>query len=169
MARISQRSIPLILIGLAVALLAVRIGVSVAKREPAGPSGPVGQSKPSAHVDLVRWVTPEEGMRLAQQTGKPILFDFTADWCQPCHMLDAEVFRNAAIAKAINERYIAIRVVDRKREDGRNTPGVDALQQRYAVRGYPTVVFADAALAERGRMEGFGGRDEFERVMERSR
>ena len=155
MERTSQRYIPVVLIGIAVALLAIRIGVSVAKRSAA-----------PAAAGLVRWVTPEEGLRLARETGKPILYDFTADWCQPCHMLDAEVFRNAALAKLINERFIAVRVVDRQQEEGRNSPGVEALQQRYGVRGFPTVVFADGTGAERARMEGFRGRAEFERIMD---
>ena len=155
MERTSQRYVPIVLIGLAVALLAIRIGVMVAKRS----------AKPVTS-DLVQWVTPEEGARLARETGKPILFDFTAEWCQPCHMLDAEVFRNAAIAKLINERFVPVRVVDRKQEEGRNAPAVETLQERYGVRGFPTVVFADAGGAERGRMEGFRGRDEFVRVMD---
>lgn len=156
MARTSQRAIPLILVGLAVALLAVRIGVTLAKR-----SAPAG--------DMIRWTTPEEGLRLAAETGKPVLLDFTAEWCAPCHILDAEVFRNPAIARLVNERYVAIRVVDRQQEEGRNRPAVEALQRRYGVRGFPTVVFADARGGERGRMEGFRGREEFERVMERAR
>lgn len=152
MVRTSQRSLPLLLIGVALALLAARILVPLAKNEPPATSA-------------VRWLSVEEGLRLAESSNKPVLFDFTADWCQPCHMLDAEVFRNPDVAREINERFIAIRVVDRNREEGRNSPDVQALQQRFAVRGFPTVVFADRT-GERARMEGFRGREEFERVME---
>lgn len=153
MARTDQRAIPIALILIALGLVAARAIVALAQREaPAGATG-------------VQWLTPEEGLRLASTSGKPVLFDFTADWCQPCHILDAEVFRNPAIARTINERFIAIRVVDRRREEGRNAPEVDELQQRFGVRGFPTVVFADRG-GERARMEGFRGRDELERVME---
>ena len=153
MVRTSQRSVPIALFILAVALLGARIIVqTTTKRDP-------------AKDDLVRWTSLREGVQRAAQTGKPILLDFTADWCQPCHMLDEEVFRNPAIAREINERFIAIRVVDRKREEGRNPPDVAGLQQRFRVRGFPTVIFAVGG-GERGRMEGFRGADEFERVME---
>ena len=153
MARTDQRAIPIALFVIAAVLVAARVIVPLFEREAPKSS------------DAVQWLTPDEGLRLASASDKPILFDFTADWCQPCHMLDAEVFRNPAIAKSINERFIPIRVVDRKQEEGRNAPEVDQLQQRFGVRGFPTVVFADRS-GERGRMEGFRERDEFERVME---
>jgi thiol:disulfide interchange protein len=156
MARTSQRHIPLLLFVLAIALVAGRVAMAFVK------------PKPEA-TGLVRWVTPEEGVRLARQSGKPLLLDFTADWCQPCHVLDAEVFRNAELAAEINARFVPVRVVDRQQEEGSNRPDVEALQRRYGVRGFPTVVFASEDLTERARMEGFRGRDEFRRLMESAR
>lgn len=155
MARTDQRSLPVALFLIALALVAARIVVPLMKKDP--PAGAKGSG--------IRWLTPAEGMRAAQASGKPVLFDFTAEWCQPCHMLEAEVFRNPAIARTINERFVPIRVTDRRQEEGRNSPEVDELQQRFGVRGFPTVVIADAG-GERARMEGFRGRAEFERMME---
>lgn len=156
MVRTSQRAIPVALFAIALALLAGRIVHQTLKRD----------APAKGKDDLVQWVGPEEGVRLARMTNRPILFDFTADWCQPCHVLDAEVFRNPELARDINARFVAVRVVDRQQEEGKNRPEVAALQQRYSVRGFPTVVFADDAGRERARMEGFRGRAEFERLME---
>jgi thiol:disulfide interchange protein len=153
MARTDQRAIPIALFIIALVLVAARIAVPLMKRD-----------APRAG-DAVQWLALDEGLRLASTSDKPVLLDFTADWCAPCHILDAQVFRNPDIARKINERFIAIRVTDRRREEGRNAPEVDELQQRYAVRGFPTVVFADRT-GERARMEGFRGREEFERLME---
>lgn len=158
MGRTDQRSFPITLMAVAAVLLVAR--VACAPRETRSEaSGP----------QLVKWHRPAEGLRLAKESGKLVMYDFTAEWCRPCHMLEAEVFRNRDVAEQINERFIAIRVTDRLREEGKNTPEVAALNARYNVRGFPTVVFADANGTERARMEGFGGRDHFVRIMERAR
>lgn len=157
MARTDQRALPVALIAVALVLVAARVAAPLVV--------PLAEQNAPKAAGAVQWLPPAEGLRLAASSGKPMLLDFTADWCQPCHMLDKHVFGNPAIAKGINERFVPVRVVDRRQEEGRNAPEVDELQQRYGVRGFPTVVFADGG-GERARMEGFRGPDEFERVME---
>jgi thiol:disulfide interchange protein len=155
MARTSQRSVPIALIVIAGVLLAARFTYTPPKRDD-------GQS-------LVRWFSPQVGIERAKDTGKPILIYFTAEWCGPCHVLEAEVFADPLVAGDLNDRFIAVKVTDRMQEDGVNTPEVAALEQRYSVRGFPTIVFADANGSEQGRMEGYRGREQFERIVERIR
>jgi thiol:disulfide interchange protein len=150
----SQRAIPIVLLIVAAALLIARIAMHFMAP---------GEALSS---DLVRWVSLQDAGRIAVSSRKPILLDFTADWCAPCHVLDAEVFRNAAMAKEINARFVAVRVIDRKREEGRNEPMIAQLEQRYGVTAFPTVLILDANGLERARMEGYGGREQFQRVME---
>jgi thiol:disulfide interchange protein len=148
----NQRSLPLWLAAAAVVLLIARISMSWS-----GKSAPEG--------DLVKWVPLEQAVAASASSGKPIMLDFTAAWCGPCHRLDEIVFRDAKLAAMINDRFIPVRVVDRKREDGRNSPEVDELQQRFSVNAFPTLVFADANGTARGRMQGFGGRAHFEQTV----
>jgi thiol:disulfide interchange protein len=150
--RRSQRSLPVWLIIVALLLVIARIVLA-------------WSDVPKSDSVTVRWVPPTAAAERARAGQKLVMYDFTAEWCRPCHELDAQVFADAKLAAAINERFIAVRVVDRHREEGSNAPDVAALQQRYTVQGFPTLVFARADGAALARMEGFAGRDEFERVM----
>lgn len=160
MARTNQKYVPIIFIIIVCVLLAGRLTSQFVKSR---------NAPPIEKGALVKWVPLDEAIGLASTSNKPILFDFTAEWCQPCHLLDAQVFRDPELAAKINERFVAVRVTDRMQEEGRNRPEVAELQQRFSVRGFPTVVIADGGGTERGRMEGFGGRDAFERMMEQAR
>jgi thioredoxin-related protein len=143
---------PVLLIVIAIALLAGRVAAQWMNAEKTD--------------GLVHWVSLQEAGSLAFSSRKGVLLDFTAEWCGPCHVLDAEVFGDATMANQINSRFIAVRVLDRQREEGRNIPPVAELQQRYGVRGFPTVLFIDANGNELARMEGYAGREQFRRVME---
>ena len=149
--RRSQRAVPAALLLIAAVLLIARFTY-----------GRDGERK----HDLVRWVAPEVAIGRARSTGRPIMYDFTAEWCQPCHLLDDAVFRDPAAAAKINEKFVAVRVTDRQQEDGENPPVVDALEKKYSVRKFPTIVIANADGAELARMEGFKGKSELERIME---
>ncbi len=156
MARIKdQRAVPMVLLALAVLLVGARIAsLSI---------------KPSTANAKIEWLRVEDGIMRARATNKPLLLYFTADWCGPCHQLEAAVFANGDVAAAINEHFVAVKVVDRQREDGQNTPDVASLEQQFRVAGFPTVAFVDVTGRELARMEGFRGREEFEHVMERAR
>jgi thiol:disulfide interchange protein len=156
MVRTDQRRVPVVLIVIAAVLLVARFTCSPEKRQPEG----------GGSSSAVQWLSPAEGMARAKATGKPLLIDFTAEWCGPCHMLERNVFNDASIAARINDRFIPIRATDRLREEGKNPPAVAELEQRYGVRGFPTVVFADAGGVEQARIEGYRGPRQFKQVME---
>lgn len=139
MARTSQRAMPITLIVVAAILLIARFTYA----------------PPEEPRALLRWLPPESGFALASQTRTPMLLVFVEQGSRATRQLEQRVFAAPDVAQEINERFVPVRVVDR-----------DVLERRYSVRVFPTVVFTDADGNERGRMEGFRRREEFERVMD---
>jgi thiol:disulfide interchange protein len=107
---------------------------------------------------LVSWQPREKAAALSLSARKPILYNFTAAWCGPCHLLDRD-WKDVSVAETVNSSFVPARVIDRQREDGNNPPDVQALQRRYDVTGFPTLV----AVAPDGRLigkhEGYSGRE----------
>lgn len=114
---------------------------------------------PGKKKTLVSWIAADVAVTAARAESRPILYDFTAAWCAPCHVLDREGWNNREIAALVNERFVAARVVDRQREEGENTPAIAELQRRYGVEGFPTLVVASADGREIGKLTGWRGRE----------
>lgn len=84
----------------------------------------------------------EERVIAASREG-PILVDFWADWCGPCHALTPHLER------AVAECPTAIRLAKVEVDEGDNMK----LAGHYRLRGFPTVIlFRDGE--ERGRFSG---------------
>jgi thioredoxin 1 len=118
---------------------------------------------------LVHWQQHDSAQSLAAREGKPILYDFTAAWCVPCHQLDREAWGDDAIAGKVNTGFIPARVVDRQREDGSNPKSIQELQARYNIEAFPTLVIADPSGREIARSEGFRGKDNLIKFLDEGR
>jgi uncharacterized protein YyaL (SSP411 family) len=58
-----------------------------------------------------------EAFALAAEQDKPILLDIGAVWCHWCHVMDRESYEDPALAKLINEHFIAVKVDRDERPD----------------------------------------------------
>lgn len=110
--------------------------------------------------DYMSWMPLDQAVTTAQQTGRPILYDFSAEWCGPCQKMRADVFANEKVAQGFSTMVIPVKVVDRQREDGRNVAWVDSLQRAHRVRAFPTLVVVDAKGRAIDRIEGYPGKSE---------
>lgn len=107
----------------------------------------------------VRFRSLAEGTEEARRTGKPVLYFFTAEWCGPCHELRRSVFEVGTFARLVEEKYVPVEVVDRKREDGANASDVETLLVRLGVKGFPTLAIQRADGTAAVRVVGFASRD----------
>jgi len=143
-----SRPLPRLLLILAAALLVARVGTGVWE-----------EHHPVKAVDRVAWVEIEKAVEEARRTGKPILYEFGADWCGPCQMMARDVFANAEAAQRIGQTFVPVRVLDRQREEGRNPPDVERLESAYGVSAFPTLVVAWPNEPKFEITSGYAGRD----------
>ena len=95
--------------------------------------------------------------------GRPVMMDFSADWCLPCHELELNTFTDPrVVAKAKNfDRY----KVDLTKYD---SPEAATLRKQFNVTGVPIVVFLGKGGNEvaEARVDGFLPPERFLQQME---
>jgi thiol:disulfide interchange protein len=101
--------------------------------------GWIGAPVPDAEHAELEWRSDFAAAEAeAKAAGKPMLVDFTADWCKACKQLEAETFS----AKDVATRLGGWVTVQLDLTDER--PDLDHLQKRFKVSGLPTVAMVDA-------------------------
>lgn len=96
----------------------------------------------------------QEILDLAKSQNKVIMIDFITDWCKWCVETDRKVYTNPEVAGFANEHQINWKI------DAEKGEGVD-LAKQYGVKGYPTIIFANADGTEIDRIYGYLPAEQF--------
>jgi thiol:disulfide interchange protein DsbD len=108
------------------------------------------------------WLTNEAAaLAHARVHNKPIVMDFTAEWCLPCREFDVNVFARPEVA-ALLEDFVLVKI-DVTREDEDDT--LPELKQRYGVATLPAVRLLDPAGAVVGRVDHLVGWEDFRKAL----
>lgn len=115
--------------------------------------GAVGAIEPQS-TSKINWLTNyDEAVNQSRSTGKPILLFFTgSDWCGWCHKLENEVLNTVEFADSINDKFIFVTVDFPLKSplDPATAKQNKELQQKFDVRGYPTIILVDSEQKQLG-------------------
>jgi len=105
------------------------------------------------------WLTDyDEALAAAAKDGRPVLVDFTgSDWCGWCVKLDKDTFSKPEWQSFAKDNLVLLKVDFPKRT---NLPAAqekanDALQAKFGVDGFPTLVLLDSKGKEIARHGGY--------------
>lgn len=100
------------------------------------------EAMPERHEpDLVAWRDPSSAEAIAAPSGlTPVLYYYSASWCQPCRRLDKDVFHDADMAKYVNARFVPIHVATDNVAPGEHRAEARRLMALHHVQAFPTLV-----------------------------
>jgi thiol:disulfide interchange protein DsbD len=86
--------------------------------------------------------TFDAAMATARVTGKPVLLDFSANWCVECKIIDRNVLGNRTVRERMRDVVLIRADMTDYNDDSR------ALMQRFNVVGPPTMIFLNAQAGQ---------------------
>ena len=95
----------------------------------------------SAEQDDLWHVSLEGVFEEARETGKPVLIDFSTEWCKSCHAMRATTLADVEVREVLRTKFVPVEYVV---EDVRGEGG-EGIAQELDVMGFPTYVILDVA------------------------
>ena len=144
-----------IVIGLLLILVAALVASAGEKVDP------IKKEKQESQIDTdnIIWHRYDEGLKLAKETGRPIMINFTTSWCGYCKKMNRTTFKDAEVIKFLNGDFVSIKVdCESKLEldvDGYKITERNLARAEYGVRGYPTYWFLKSDTQRIAPLSGY--------------
>lgn len=107
--------------------------------------------------DIITWRTDlDAAFAEAKQTNKPLLLDFTADWCPPCKMMKRQTFSQQKVKDYVEANYIPVRLDMTQRN-----AATQQLGGRFSIQYLPTFLVLSPDGKEQRRESGGMDADAF--------
>jgi len=120
----------------------------------------VFSGSPALAQDLVWHTSVPAALEKAKAEKKLVLLDFTgSDWCSACLILDKQAFNQPEFAAyaATNLVLVQLDFPNHKTQSAELKTANDALQKKYSVEGFPTLIALQPDGTVAWRMDGFSG------------
>ena len=102
------------------------------------------------------WLTDyKKAQQEAKTSNRLLLVDFTgSDWCGWCIKLNKEVFSKSEFSDYAKKNLVLVEVdfPRTKKQSAEQKKANEALQEKYQVRGYPTIIVLDSAGKKVGEL-----------------
>lgn len=90
---------------------------------------------PNAVVNVTWHKDEAAAIKLSKETGKPILIDMWAEWCEACKKMDVTTFVDPKVTQTLADGWIALKL-DLTETDAAS----EAIQKKYKIPSLPTLV-----------------------------
>ena len=112
----------------------------------------------------IEWETDiDAALAAAKELRKPVMIDFMATWCPPCHAMEDSTFSAPEVIRK-SKAFVTVRIdVDEQREVA---IAYDGNARKYGGVGIPNILFLDADGGKLKHVVGYQGPDQFVSVID---
>ncbi len=110
------------------------ISIHGARRDAVKPAAAAAaEARPeAANPAYIKWLSdPNSAMKSAEQADKPVMADFTTEWCGWCKKLDKDTYSDPKVIE-LSRKFVCVKV------DGDVYKG---MCRQYGITGFPTIIY----------------------------